>query len=83
MEWIWYIIAALGAGIGTGLAGLSAAAVMVPMLTVLCSSSSGETWVDQTAAIAPASDIPGSAMTAYTYAKTVTSVSIPERTWQK
>ena len=31
MEYIWYIIAALGAGIGTGLAGLSAATVMVPM----------------------------------------------------
>ena len=25
MEYVWYIIAALGAGIGTGLAGLSAA----------------------------------------------------------
>jgi hypothetical protein len=27
MELLWYIIAALGAGIGTGLAGLSAATV--------------------------------------------------------
>ena len=32
MEWFWYIIASLGAGIGTGLAGLSAATVMVPIL---------------------------------------------------
>jgi hypothetical protein len=31
MELLWYIIAALGAGIGTGLAGLSAATVMVPV----------------------------------------------------
>ena len=30
MEVIWYIIAASLAGIGTGLAGLSAATVMVP-----------------------------------------------------
>ena len=43
MEWIWYIIAALGAGIGTGLAGLSAATVMVPILIVLCPSFAGET----------------------------------------
>ena len=38
MEWVWYILAALGAGIGTGLAGLSAATVMVPILIVLCPS---------------------------------------------
>ena len=43
MEIIWYIIAALGAGIGTGLAGLSAATVMVPILIVLCPSFAGET----------------------------------------
>ena len=40
MEYIWYILAALGAGIGTGLAGLSAATVMVPILIVLCPSFS-------------------------------------------
>ncbi|MBR1586399.1 MAG: hypothetical protein IJ662_12735 [Clostridia bacterium] len=28
MEWIWYILASLGAGVGTGLAGLSAAILM-------------------------------------------------------
>lgn len=43
MEYIWYIIAALGAGVGTGLAGLSAATVMVPILIVLCPSFAGET----------------------------------------
>ncbi len=43
MEWFWYIIASLGAGIGTGLAGLSAATVMVPILIVLCPSFSGVT----------------------------------------
>ena len=69
MEWIWYIIAALGAGIGTGLAGLSAATVMVPILIVLCPSFSGETGAYQATAIALASDILGSAVTAYTYAK--------------
>ena len=69
MEWFWYIIASLGAGIGTGLAGLSAATVMVPILIVLCPSFSGETGAYQATAIALASDILGSAVTTYTYAK--------------
>ena len=69
MEYVWYIVAALGAGIGTGLAGLSAATVMVPILIVLCPSFRGETGAYQATAIALASDILGSAVTAYTYAK--------------
>ena len=69
MEWVWYIIAALGAGIGTGLAGLSAATVMVPILIVLCPSFAGETGAYQATAIALASDILGSAVTTYTYSK--------------
>lgn len=69
MEWIWYIIAAFGAGVGTGLAGLSAATVMVPILIVLCPSFAGETGAYQATAIALASDILGSAVTAYTYGK--------------
>ena len=69
MEWIWYIIASIGAGIGTGLVGLSAATVMVPILIVLCPSFSGETGAYQATAVALASDILGSAVTACTYAK--------------
>ena len=69
MDYFWYIIAAVGAGIGTGLAGLSAATVMVPILIVLCPSFSGETGAYQATAIALASDILGSAATTYTYAK--------------
>ena len=69
MEIFWCIIASLGAGIGTGIAGLSAATVMVPILIVLCPSFSGETGAYQATAIALASDILGSAVTAYTYAK--------------
>lgn len=69
MEVFWYIIAAAGAGIGTGLAGLSAATVMVPVLIVLCPSFRGETGAYQATAIALASDILGSAVTTYTYAK--------------
>ena len=69
MEWFWYIIASLGAGIGTGLAGLSAATVMVPILIVLCPSFSGETGAYQATAIALASDILGSAVTTWTYAR--------------
>lgn len=69
MEYIWYIVAAAGAGAGTGLAGLSAATVMVPILIVLCPSFSGQTGAYQASAIALASDILGSAVTATTYAK--------------
>ena len=69
MEWFWYIIASIGAGVGTGLAGLSAATVMVPMLIVLCPSFSGETGAYQATAVALASDILGSAVATYTYAK--------------
>ncbi len=67
MEYVWYILAAAGAGIGTGLAGLSAATVMVPVLIVLCPSFWGEHGVYQATAIALASDILGSAVTAMTY----------------
>ncbi len=67
MEYLWYVIAALGAGIGTGLAGLSAATVMVPILYVLCPSFGGEAGAYQATAIALASDILGSAITTWTY----------------
>ena len=67
MEYVWYVIAAMGAGIGTGLAGLSAATVMVPILIVLCPSFSGETGVYQATTIALASDILGSAVTTSVY----------------
>jgi len=69
MEYFWYILAAVGAGVGTGLAGLSAATVMVPILIVLCPSFNGETGAYQATAIALASDILGSAVTTCTYAK--------------
>ncbi len=68
-EYIWYIIAAVGAGIGTGFAGLSAATVMVPILIVLCPSFAGEYGAYQATAIALASDILGSAVTAGVYAR--------------
>ena len=69
MEWFWFVVASIGAGVGTGLAGLSAATVMVPMLIVLCPSFAGETGAYQATAVALASDILGSAVTTYTYAK--------------
>ncbi|MCD8108921.1 MAG: sulfite exporter TauE/SafE family protein [Clostridiales bacterium] len=67
MEYFWCLIAALGAGVGTGLAGLSAATVMVPILIVLCPSFAGETGAYHATAIALASDILGSAFTAGIY----------------
>ncbi|MCC8182111.1 MAG: TSUP family transporter [Clostridiales bacterium] len=69
MEYFWYVVAALGAGVGTGLAGLSAATVMVPILIVLCPSFGGEYGAYQATAIALASDILGSAVSSSVYAK--------------
>jgi len=67
MEIFWYIVASALAGVGTGLAGLSAATVMVPILIVLCPSFFGETGAYQATAIALASDILGSAVTTAVY----------------
>ncbi|MGN0478441.1 MAG: TSUP family transporter [Hominenteromicrobium sp.] len=67
MEYIWCFIAALGAGVGTGLAGLSAATVMVPIMIVLCPAFSGDTGAYHATAIALASDILGSAFTTGIY----------------
>lgn len=67
-----YIITALAAalaGIGTGLAGLSAATAMVPILIVLCPVFGGEHGAFAATAIALASDILGSAVTSFVYAK--------------
>ena len=61
---IIYIIAGLGAGVGTGLAGLSAAAVISPMLITFCGFEAYEA-----VGIALASDVLASAVSAYTYGK--------------
>lgn len=64
MLYFIYIIAGLGAGIVTGLAGLSAAVVITPLLVSACGWDS----YDATT-IALASDVLASLLTAYTYAK--------------
>ena len=69
MELLICALAALAAGIGTGLAGLSAATVMVPVMIVLCPSFAGETGTYHAAAIALASDILGSAFTSSIYVR--------------
>ena len=69
IEFFWYTAAAILAGVGTGLVGLSAATAMVPILIVLCPSFAGETGAYQATAIALASDILGSAVTTATYIK--------------
>ena len=66
--WIVSLAAAL-AGIGTGLVGLSAATAMVPLLIGLCPTFGGEHGAFMATAIALASDILGSAVTAGVYAK--------------
>ena len=55
MELLICALAALAAGVGTGLAGLSAATVMVPVMIVLCPSFAGETGAYHATAIALAS----------------------------
>lgn len=67
MDYFWFILSSALAGIGTGLAGLSAATVMVPILIVMCPSFSGDTGAYQATAIALASDVLGSAVTAGVY----------------
>ena len=69
MEYFWYITASVGAGVGTGLAGLSAATVIVPILIVLCPSFAEAGGVYRASAIRLASDVIGSALTAYIYSK--------------
>lgn len=69
MEYVIVIIAAMLAGIGTGLVGLSAATAMVPILIVLCPTFQGEHGAYMATAIALASDILGSAVTTWIYAK--------------
>lgn len=59
-----YLIAGLGAGIGTGLAGLSAAAVISPMLITFLGFNAYEA-----VGISLASDVLASAISAYTYGK--------------
>lgn len=68
-EYIIVTFAAMLAGIGTGLVGLSAATAMVPMLIVLCPTFGGEHGPYMATAIALASDILGSAVTTGVYAK--------------
>ena len=69
MELFLCALAALAAGVGTGLAGLSAATIMVPVMIVLCPSFAGETGAYHATAIALASDILGSAFTSAIYIK--------------
>lgn len=60
----FYIIAGLGAGVVTGLAGLSAAVVITPILVSLCGFDSYDA-----VTIALASDVLASLLSAYTYYK--------------
>lgn len=68
-EYAVVALAAMLAGIGTGLAGLSAATAMVPLMIVLCPTFGGEHGAYMATAIALASDILGSAVTTGVYAK--------------
>ena len=62
--YIIYILAGLGAGVVTGLAGLSAAVVITPLLVSVCG------WASYDAVtVALASDVLASLLSAYTYYK--------------
>ena len=58
------VVAGLGAGLATGLAGLSAAVVVSPMLISLCGMPAY-----QAVSVSLASDVAASAVSAYTYGK--------------
>lgn len=64
MLYFIYILAGLGAGIVTGLAGLSAAVIITPMLVSLCGWQSYDA-----VTVALASDVLASLLSAYTYYK--------------
>ncbi len=64
MIWLAYIFAGLGAGVVTGLAGLSAAVVITPVLVSLCGWKSYDA-----VTVALASDVLASLLSAYTYYK--------------
>ena len=69
MENIWYVVlicflAGMGAGLGTGFAGMSAAAVISPMLITFLKMEPYDA-----VGIALASDVLASAVSAYTYGK--------------
>lgn len=64
MGWFFYLFAGLGAGIVTGLAGLSAAVVITPVLVSLCGWNSYDA-----VTVALASDVIASLLTANTYRK--------------
>lgn len=64
MIWFVYVFAGLGAGIVTGLAGLSAAVVITPLLVSVCG------WASYDAVtVALLSDVLASLLSAYTYYK--------------
>lgn len=64
MMCIIYILAGLGAGVVTGLAGLSAAVIITPLLVSVCG------WASYDAVtVALASDVLASLLSSYTYAK--------------
>ena len=64
MLYIIYILAGCGAGVVTGLAGLSAAVVITPLLVSVCKWKSYDA-----VTVALASDVLASLLTAYTYYK--------------
>ena len=59
------LLAGMGAGLGTGFAGMSAAVVISPMLITFLGMNPFEA-----IGVALASDVLASAVSAYTYAKT-------------
>lgn len=64
MEYIFYLIAGIGAGVVTGLAGLSAAVVITPILVSLCGWESYDA-----VTVALSADVLASLLSAYTYYK--------------
>ena len=64
MLYFVYILAGIGAGVVTGLAGLSTAVVVTPLLVSICGWNSYDA-----VTVALASDVLASVLTSYTYYK--------------
>ncbi|MTM06450.1 TSUP family transporter, partial [Turicibacter sanguinis] len=64
MLYLVYIFAGIGAGVVTGLAGLSAAVIITPLLVSICGWKSYDA-----VTVALAADVLASLLTAYTYYK--------------
>lgn len=67
MEWLWIIFAAILGGVANGVAGVSAATIIVPMLIVFCPTFAGDAGAFQAITLSLTCDVASSAVTTRIY----------------